>query len=124
MVHQTIQSQKSGLNHAVELELPAAIKIHPVVNISQIVMYKGQIEGQYLVPPPPVEIGEEQEYEVEKILNKKLFREKTWYLVQWKGYTVEEDMWEKEEDLENVVEAIKEFEVQYGENWRIIAQEL
>ena len=33
-------------------------------------------------------------------------------------------MWEKEEDLENAVEAIKEFEVQYGENQRITAREL
>ena len=59
-----------------ELELPVVIRIHPVVNVSQVVMYKGQVEGQCLVPPSPVEIGGEQEYEVEKILNKKLFRGK------------------------------------------------
>ena len=65
--------------NAVELELPAVIKIHPVVNVSRIVMYKEQVEGQHLVPPAPVEIGGEQEYEVEKILNKKLFRGRTCY---------------------------------------------
>ena len=32
------------------------------------------------------------------------------YLVQWKGFAVENDMWEKEEDLENTKEAIVEFE--------------
>ena len=107
--------------NAVELELPAAIRIHPVVNVSRIVMYKEQVEGQRLVPPAPVEIGGEQEYEVEKILNKKLFRGKTRYLVRWKGYMAEEDTWEKEEDLENAKEAIAEFEEQYGENRRMMS---
>jgi len=32
--------------NAIELELPSTIKIHPVVNISRIYMYKGQVEGQ------------------------------------------------------------------------------
>ena len=105
--------------NAVELELPAAIKIHPVVNVSRIVMYKEQVEGQRLVPPAPVEIGGKQEYEVEKILNKKLFRGKMRYLVRWKGYTAEEDTWEKEEDLENAKEAVAEFEEQYGDNRRM-----
>ena len=34
------------LTNAIELELPSTIKIHPVVNISRIYMYKGQVEGQ------------------------------------------------------------------------------
>jgi len=33
----------------------------------------------------------EEKYEMEKILNKKKFREKDQYLVWWKGYTVKED---------------------------------
>jgi len=43
-------------------------------------------------------------------LNKNKAREVMKYLVQWKGFTVENDMWEKEEDLENTKEAIVEFE--------------
>jgi len=34
-------------------------------------------------------------------------------LVQWKGYTVEEDMWEDRENLENAKELVEEFEREY-----------
>ena len=38
--------KKIVLMNVVELELPATIKIHPVVNISRIQRYVGQVEGQ------------------------------------------------------------------------------
>jgi len=38
--------KKIVLMNIVELELPATIKIHPVVNISRIQRYVGQVEGQ------------------------------------------------------------------------------
>jgi len=63
--------------NAIELELPSTVRIHPVVNISRVQRYKDQKKEQ----PAPVIIKGEEEYEVEKILNKKKFREKDWYLV-------------------------------------------
>jgi len=50
--------------NAVELELPASLRIHLVVNVRRIVKYKEQIEGQKKIPPPPVEVASEKEYEV------------------------------------------------------------
>jgi len=44
-----------------------------------------------------------------------MVRGKDKFLVQWKGYTVEEDMWENRENLENVKELVEEFEREYGE---------
>ena len=38
--------KKIVLANAVELELPSTIRIHPVVNISRIYRYIGQVEGQ------------------------------------------------------------------------------
>jgi len=32
------------------------------------------------------------------------------YLVRWKGFTIENDTWEKEKDLENAKELVNEFE--------------
>ena len=47
---------------------------------------------------------------MEKILNKRKIRGTEKYLVWWKEFTVEYDTWEKKEDLENIREALKEFE--------------
>ncbi|KAF7783141.1 hypothetical protein Agabi119p4_2517 [Agaricus bisporus var. burnettii] len=105
--------------NAVELDLPRSIRIHPVVNVSRIVMYREQVEGQGSKPAPAVEIEGEQEWEVEKILNAKWFRGKKRYLVRWKGYTAEADSWEPEENLANAKELITEFHQLYGELNRI-----
>ena len=37
------------------------------------------------------------------------------FLVWWKGYTAEEDMWENRENLGNAKELVEEFEREYGE---------
>ena len=62
--------KKIVLANMVELELPSTIKIHPVVNISRIYKYIGQVEGQRKEQPALVIIEGEEEQEVERILNK------------------------------------------------------
>jgi len=57
-------------SNTVELELPDIIKIHPVVNVSRIHKYIGQVEGQKREQPAPVIIDREEEWKIEKILNK------------------------------------------------------
>ena len=76
--------------NAVELELLAMLRIHPVVNVRRLVKYREQVEGQKKVPLPPVEIAGEKEYEVEEILDRQERRGKTKYLVSGK------DIWWKE----------------------------
>ena len=56
--------------NTVELELPASLRIHLVVNVRRIVKNKEQIEGQKKIPPPPVKVAGEKEYEVEEILDR------------------------------------------------------
>ena len=79
------------LSNAIELELPDSIKIHPIVNVSRVQLYKLQVKGQKKIPPKPVIIEGEEEFEVEKILNKRTVRGKEKFLVRWKGYMVGED---------------------------------
>ena len=107
--------------NAVELELPAMLRIHPVVNVRRLVKYREQVEGQKKIPPPPVEVAGEKEYEVEEILDRQEKRGKTKYLVKWKGYTAEGNTWEGLENLKNAGGKIEEFERGKFEEeiWRI-----
>ena len=102
-------------SNAIELELPKSIKIYPVVNVSQVCLYKPQMEGQKKTPPKLVIIKGEEEFEMEKILNKRVVREKEKFLVRWKEYTAKEDTQESRENLENTKELVDEFKREYGE---------
>ena len=68
-------------SNAVELELPSTVKIYSIVNISRIQRYIGKVEGQRKEQPAPVIIKGEEEWEVERILDKQQIREKDKYLV-------------------------------------------
>ena len=95
--------------NTVKLQLPTLIRIHPVVNVSQIVQYKEQVGGQKKEEEKLIEIEGVKEWKIEKILNKKKIRGVEKYLVRWKGFTVEHDTWKKKEDLENTEEVLEEF---------------
>ena len=58
-------------SNAVKLQLLSLMRIHLVVNMSQIVWYKEQVKGQKNEERKLVEVEGVEEWEVEKILNKK-----------------------------------------------------
>ena len=62
--------KKLVLLNAVELKLSSIVKLHSVVNVSRIQRYVEQVEGQRKEQPAPVVIEGEEEWKVEKILNK------------------------------------------------------
>ena len=57
------------------------MRIHPVVNVSQIVRYKEQVKEQKKEKGKPVEVEEVEKWEVKKILNKRKMRGVEKYLV-------------------------------------------
>ena len=69
-------------SNMIELELPKSIKIHPVVNVSRVQLYKLQVEGQKKILPKLVIIEGEEEFEMKKILNKRMVRGKEKFLVR------------------------------------------
>jgi len=68
------------------------------------------VEGQKKEKGKPIKIEGVEEWEIERILNKRKIRGVDKYLVRWKGFTVENDIWERKEDLGNAREALEEFE--------------
>ena len=69
-------------SNAVKLRLPSSMRIYLVVNVSQIVQYKEQVKEQKKEKGKPVEVEGVEEWEVEKILNKKKMRGVVKYLIQ------------------------------------------
>ena len=97
-------------SNAVKLQLPSSMRIHLVVNVSRIVWYREQVKGQKKEEEKPVKVDGVEEWEVEKILNKRKIRGIEKYLVRWKGFTAEHDSWVKKEELGNVKEVLEDFE--------------
>ena len=61
-------------------------------------------------PQPAIKLEDgTEEYEVEKILDKKRKRNKFYYLVKWKGYPDHENSWAPFENLANAKKALDEF---------------
>ena len=79
------------------------------MNVSQVVQYREQVEGQKIEEAKLVEVDRVEKQKVEKILNKRKIWEIEKYLVYLKGFTPENDTWEKEKDLENTRKLVDEF---------------
>ena len=99
---------------AYRLDLPTSMKIHPVFHVSLLEPYKeSTIPGRLQVPPPPIEIDGEEEFEISEILDSRINRRKLEYLVHWQGYEVSERTWEPVANLDNAPEMIEDFHRQY-----------
>src|SRR5579862_8578850 len=89
---------------AYRLDLPSAMKIHPVFHVSLLKPYKSS-PNEFLRPTPPPAVvlpeTEQEEYEVESILDKRIVRNKPQYLVKWLGYPLHDATWEPLDHLTN-----------------------
>lgn len=61
------------------------------------------------VEEPPAVVEDEEEYEVEQVVDKRLVRGKTQYLIKWKGFSKEDNTWEPQDNLD-CPDLISEFE--------------
>jgi len=97
-VHSVLRSFKAIKPHCPGAE--SGIFLHP-------------FPGRTQPPPPPVELEDDVEWEVEEILDSRIQRGKIQYLVHWLGYGPHERTWEPPDHLSNATEAVAEFHQRY-----------
>ncbi|MBW0488087.1 hypothetical protein O181_027802 [Austropuccinia psidii MF-1] len=107
----------SNLEESQNSCLPSQWKsIHPVFHILLLDPVKtSTIPNWHQGPPPPIIIEEEEEWEASQILDSKLKRENSWYLVEWKAFSKdsERSTCEPAENLKNFPELVKDFHFLY-----------
>jgi hypothetical protein len=65
-----------------ELELPVGLKIHPVHHVSLLDPIAGDpLPGQEVTPPLPVEVEGDQEYQVERVEDFRMYQNQLQYLI-------------------------------------------
>ncbi|MBW0514997.1 hypothetical protein O181_054712, partial [Austropuccinia psidii MF-1] len=90
--------------------------VHPVFHVSLLEpLKKSSIPNCHQLPPPPVLVEEQEEWEVAQVLDSKLKRGKSWYLVEWKGFSEdpERSTLEPASNLTNSPELVKDFHSLY-----------
>jgi hypothetical protein len=88
--------------HAYRLCLPPSLgRLHPVFPTIKLSPAPADpFPGRHAPPPPPPELVDGyEEYEVEKILDSRMYRGKLQFLVKWDGYGPEENSWVNEGDI-------------------------
>jgi hypothetical protein len=99
-------------SHAYHLKLPQSMLwLHPIFHVVKLMPAPPDpIEGRRTQPPPPPPkiVGGEERYEVKEIINSRMRGRRLQYLVQWKGYGHEENLWISEGDL-NAPDLIADF---------------
>jgi hypothetical protein len=103
--------------NAYELDLPAPLQIHPVLNIDRLKPYR---DGRAAFParpppnsrPPPTTTLENGAalWEVESVLGRRGSGRSTRYLVKWAGYPNWESTWEPLSALSGAPNAISDYE--------------
>ena len=96
-------------DNAFKLELPIGSRQHPVINVSKLSPFVEPIPGIDEVEPDPDLVDGFEEFEVERILDRKMVKDKPYYLIKWKGYSELHNSWELEDNLTNCSEILEKF---------------
>jgi hypothetical protein len=87
--------------YAYELELPRSLQIHPVHHVSLLdPVAEYPLPGQVVTPPPSVELDGDQEYQVERVEDSRMYRNRLQYLVRWTGF--DQMTWDPAKDVDGL----------------------
>ncbi|KAJ2921319.1 hypothetical protein H1R20_g15775, partial [Candolleomyces eurysporus] len=90
------------------LNMPGHPKLFPVFHVSQLKPYHTNDDSliptrAHIRPPPLKFVDGEEEFFIDRILDEHKTRRASRYLVRWKGYGQEDDMWLPEKELEGTI---------------------
>jgi hypothetical protein len=87
-------------DNAYKLDLPAALRVHPVQNVSKLRRYRlspprfaGRPAADNRPPPECTDPAGDEVYEVERVLAQRGSSRRPEYLIKWKGYPNEDASW-------------------------------
>ena len=86
---------------------------HPVFNADLLKAYtESPPEFANRTPPrpPPELVDGEEEYEVERIVDFRMFGRTPKWLVAWKGYGADDNTWQTKSELKHAKTALADFE--------------
>ncbi len=93
------------------LDLSIIYRVHSVFHVFLLELYNCKLNDNsifdYLVLKL---IDDEQEWKIEKILQKRKRKRILYYKIQWKEYFIEYDQWILSEDMKDVLKLIEAFE--------------
>lgn len=91
-----------------------ALKIHDVFHVDRLAPWgESKVNGELPLPSAPIKIDREEEFEVEDIVNSRLFHRQLQYLVRWKGYSAGDNSWEPVANLTNAKATITKFHCKF-----------
>ncbi|OJA11663.1 hypothetical protein AZE42_12939, partial [Rhizopogon vesiculosus] len=85
--------------------------IHLVFHVELLTLH----QSSQLLPrapaqcPPPEIVKNAEEYIAEELLSSRLYQGQLQYLIQWRGYPVEESTWESEDNVKNAPKLVISF---------------
>ena len=95
--------QTRGPNTVLVETSPQLSWLEPTQNVQYLKKYNvcPPELGPQTIPLPPELVGEDEEYEVEDIISHRLVNKRMQYLVRFKSYGPEEDLWLPLKNLTN-----------------------
>jgi transposase InsO family protein len=97
------------VGHSFRLKLPETMQCDDVFSADKLRKAANDpLPGQINEPPPPVEITDDKEWEVEEVLASKLKRSRLFYRIKWTGYDEDLD-WYPAFNLTNAPHKLRDY---------------